>query len=206
MINDEFTATNAPHQPSPTRSGRPRDARAHQAILDATLALLREGGYAGLTIEAVARRAAVAKTTIYRRWQSKGLLVYEAVFTRSESAPLPETGAFESDLRVAVTNLVAEYSAPEAGAALPGLLADFGSDPLLRQLIREHFLPLARAYLAAIFAPARARGEIRVDAPVDMVFDALVGAVFFRTLTGETPPSGGVDELVALVMKGVRRT
>lgn len=188
-------------------SGRPRDQRAHDAILDATRALLREGGYAGLTIEAVARRAGVAKTTVYRRWQSKGLLVYEAVLTRSEHAPLPEMGSFAADLRVAVANLVVEFSAPEAGAALPGLLADFGADPGLRQMIRERFLPPARAYLAALFARARARAEVREDAPVDIVFDALVGAVFFRTaLAGGTLPAGDVDELVALVVRGVRRS
>ncbi len=171
----------------------------------ATVALVREVGYAGLTIEEIARRAGVAKTTIYRRWENKGLLVYEAIFTRTESAPLPETGSFEGDLRVAVANLVAEFSSPEAAAALPGLLADFGRDTRLRQLIRERFLPPARGYVGAILERARERGEIGEEVSGDVVFEALGGAVFFRTvIVGEPPSERIIDELVELVLNGVR--
>lgn len=191
---------------TPTLAGRPRDPQRDHAILAATRELLREVGYARLAVEAVARRAGVAKTTIYRRWESKGLLVYDAVFTQTERASLPESGRLEGDLRVAVANVVVEFSAPEAVAALPGLLADFGSDPRLRQLIRERFLPPARAYLAAIFERARERDEVSEQAPVQLVFEALLGAVFLRAVLAEEPLSEElVDQLVALVLEGVSR-
>src|SRR5262245_53637837 len=77
-----------PHAASPVtgprpeqrrQGGRPRDERAHQLILDATLELLWQIGYAAMTIEGVAAHAGVGKTTIYRRWPSKGALVVEAI-------------------------------------------------------------------------------------------------------------------------------
>jgi len=61
------------------KPGRPRSAQAHKAILDATLELLAEEGFHGLSIEAVAAKAGVGKTTIYRRWPSKDELVMDAI-------------------------------------------------------------------------------------------------------------------------------
>ncbi len=58
--------------------GRPRSERAHQAILDAANEILEERGFVDLTIDEIAQRAGVSKTTIYRRWPTKGTLVFEA--------------------------------------------------------------------------------------------------------------------------------
>ena len=78
--------------------GRPRSPEAHLAILTATLQLLGEQGFRGLTIEGVAERAGVGKTTIYRRWPSKTELVAEAIAQiRPPSAP-PDSGSLEGDL------------------------------------------------------------------------------------------------------------
>ena len=173
-------------------------------MIDATVALLREGGYGRVSIEAIARRAGVARATIYRRWDNKALLVYEAVFTRTETAPLPDTGELRDDLRAVVGNLLAEFAAPEAVAALPGLLADFDAEERVRRAIREQFLPRAREYLGAVLERARDRGELDEDAPLDVVFDALAGAVFFRgSLAGEPLDDGLADRLVALTVRGV---
>src|SRR3954469_15882051 len=71
--------------------GRPRSERADKAIIEATLALLvEEGGVGGVTIEAVAARAAVGKTTIYRRWSNKEALIIDALASLKE--PEPELG------------------------------------------------------------------------------------------------------------------
>ena len=77
---------------SPARApGRPRSAQAHRAILDATIELFVESGYEGLSIEGVAARAGVGKTTIYRRWSSKEDLIVDAIgeliFTWSPRTP-----------------------------------------------------------------------------------------------------------------------
>src|SRR5258708_35021930 len=72
----------------PRPPGRPRSERAEQAIIEATLDLLiEESGVAGVTIEAVASRAGVGKTTIYRRWANKEALIVDALATLKEPVP-----------------------------------------------------------------------------------------------------------------------
>ena len=191
-------------EPKP-QPGRPRDLRSKAAILAATIELVRDVGYAGLTIEGVARRAGVSKATIYRWWENKGLLVYEAVFTRVESGPLPDTGNVEDDLRILVEGLVEEFSTPEAAAAMLGLLADFSSDDRLRELIRERFLLPSRTLVGAVLQRAVERGQICADVPIDVMLDALAGAVFFRVvLVGEDLVDEVVEDLVKLTLRGVR--
>src|SRR4249920_852730 len=76
------------------RLGRPRSSEADQAILDAALEVFAGAGYDGLTIEAVADRAGVAKSTIYRRYQDKAELLLAAVECSAEiSTPAPDTGS-----------------------------------------------------------------------------------------------------------------
>ena len=79
-------------------TGRPRSEEAHQAILDATLALLGEVGYSALTVEGVAQRAGVGKATIYRRWSSKLPLVVEA-FGALPGFEDVDAGSLERDLK-----------------------------------------------------------------------------------------------------------
>src|SRR4051812_27075223 len=79
--------------------GRPRSERAARAIIDATLALLaEEGGVTGVSIEAVAARAGVGKTTIYRRWPNKEALIIDALADLKEPFPAPRGESARDDL------------------------------------------------------------------------------------------------------------
>src|SRR5450432_744304 len=87
--------------------GRPRSAEADRAILAATLELLAERGLDAMSIEEVAARAGVGKTTIYRRWPSKGLLALDAfVISFRAEQPLPDTGTLRGDLVAALRGWV----------------------------------------------------------------------------------------------------
>src|SRR5271156_5549024 len=101
------------------QGGRPRSPEAQQAILEATEGLLRERGYAGLSIDEVARRAGVSKRTIYRWWPSKGALVAEAF---AESAGLRhrdvDTGRVRDDLIGYLQQLFADIARPGKTTAL----------------------------------------------------------------------------------------
>lgn len=188
--------------PSP---GRPRDARTHAAILSATVALLVEAGYGALTIDGVTARARVGKDAIYRRWAGKPELVYEAVFTSVDAAPIPDTSTLIGDVTILVEGLVAEFAGPAAAVALPGLLADFAAQPALRMRIREDFLAVAKARLLEVFARAAARGELASDVPVDLILDSLAGTVLFHvSLIGAPVTPELARHLAAMVVTGVQ--
>ncbi|MET9804009.1 TetR/AcrR family transcriptional regulator [Streptomyces sp. NPDC006368] len=190
--------------PSDAPRGRPRDIRAHRAILTAATELVTELGYAATSIGAVAARAGVGKDTVYRRWSGKAELVYEAVFTETEAAEVPDTGSLAGDLTALLEALIQEFSAPAAAAALPGLLADFSADPTLRSRIRTQFLAPAKDGLVAVFERAVQRGEAGPDVPVDLVLDTLAGAVFFHVgLVGGQPHPRLAPQLAAMVGRGI---
>ena len=86
---------NAGRKKSP---GRPRSAASHQAILQSTLELLAEVGFEAMSIEAIATRAGVGKTTIYRRYSSKSELVADAIENVREEVFIPDTGSLWGDI------------------------------------------------------------------------------------------------------------
>ena len=188
----------------PSSRGRPRDPRSHEAIVSAATELVIEVGYAATSIGAVAARAGVGKDTVYRRWRGKPELVFEAVFTTTDHAPTPDTGTLAGDLTALLRGLIDEFHAPAAAAALPGLLADFAADPVLKARIRSDFLALSKERLLIVFERAAARGEIAADTPVDLVLDTLAGAVFFHVgLVGELPDHQLAGRLAAVIAKGI---
>ncbi|WAZ26722.1 TetR/AcrR family transcriptional regulator [Streptomyces cinnabarinus] len=188
----------------PAERGRPRDERSSAAIIKATAELVVESGYAAMSIGAVAARASVGKDTIYRRWSGKPELVYEAVFTTTDTADLPDTGTLQGDLTALVQSLIDEFSAPQAAAALPGLLADFAATPDLRATIRSRFLKPAKERLTEVFDRAQQRGEAGADLPVDLVLDTLAGAVFFHLgIIGERPAPDLARRIAAMIARGI---
>src|SRR5688572_4964508 len=106
--------------PPPVGAQRPggRSARVRTAVLAATLELLVETGYDGLSVDAVAARACVHKTTVYRRWPTKAALVAAAATDRSEQlVPVPDTGSLVGDL-TALGRSVADNVSSELGGGL----------------------------------------------------------------------------------------
>lgn len=184
--------------------GRPRDQRTHHAILDAVETLVSELGYAATSIGAVAARARVGKDAIYRRWSGKPELVYEALFTTVDTASVPDTGTLHGDVTALTGALIAEFGAPAARAALPGLLADYAADPRLRTRVRTAFLAPAKDRMIEIFDRARERGELAEDVEVDLVLDMLAGAVFFHVgLLGEPVIESLAERLARIVGGGI---
>src|SRR5512132_695784 len=94
----EPPAATRAHRARPRRPGG-RSARVRAAVLRATIAELLRTGYAGLSVEAVADRAGVHKTTVYRRWGTLQQLVTDALLAHvSAKVPQPDTGTLRSDL------------------------------------------------------------------------------------------------------------
>jgi len=182
---------------APARPGRPRDARAHQAIIDATLELLSSEGYAKLTIESIAAKAGVGKTTIYRRWPSKGPLVSEVLSSLIHLGPMVDSGDTRKDLATFLRTVLTAMSQPMVGGTIPGLTNDMGHDPALAEPFRRFVIAPKRTRVNAILDRAVSRGELDEDVDREMVLDLLVGPVVWRALFTGSPLSFEVTQSIA---------
>jgi AcrR family transcriptional regulator len=186
------------------RVGRPRDPVRHRAVLDATVALLREGGYDAVTVSDVARRAGVGRQLVYQWWPTTAYLVRDAILARDPAAPRDYPGPFATDLRLLVEELVAHVARPEVLAGLPGLTADAAADPELRRALDAWFTEPVQGRYDRVFAAGVERGEVRADVdPVD-VFATLRGAALLHLqVRPDRSHPEIVDHLVTLVLRGV---
>src|SRR5215472_11856181 len=152
--------------------GRPRSLEADRAILTATVELLAERGLAAMSIEEVAARAGVGKTTIYRRWPSKGLLALDAfVASFREEQPMPDTGTLRGDMLVTLHAWVRAVTQTPMGPMLTGLIAEAQHDPQLRGAWRDRVLEPLREQHRVMLDRAIARGEIEPSVDREVVLD-----------------------------------
>ena len=163
--------------------GRPRSERARQAVLAAALALAAEAGPAGLTMEAIARRAGVSKETLYRWWHSKIEVVLDAMVDRGQqTVPLPDTGTLAGDLR-AFLHATADSLDLGTARLLQSLAAAAAADEDTAIAIRDRFLAARRAALGQLLQRAAGRGEIdpgRAGLALDFVYGSLWYRLIFR--------------------------
>lgn len=154
-------------------------------MLAAAKGLISEKGYAGFSVEEVARRAGAGKTTIYRWYPTKADL-FIAIYTteRSASVAVPATGSLIEDLVQYTTGIWRFWASHPAGSALRGLIAEAQGTPEALNALREKFLPDRTADIKRIFADAAARGELRLD-EVDDKVSLWVGFSWFKLLMGE---------------------
>ncbi|MFE6860161.1 TetR/AcrR family transcriptional regulator [Nocardia sp. NPDC057668] len=163
--------------------GRPRDPLVDDRILTATEELLVTEGYQATTIAAVARRAGIVATSIYRRWPGKRELVEDTVFGLDTGAHPVPTGDLHADLRAWTELFLATAAHPAARAAIPGLLADYhGDQALYHRLLDRGERPTIDA-LRELLAAAAARGTAAPDCDVEAIFEILRGATLLRALT-----------------------
>lgn len=183
------------------QGGRPRSARSHNAIMDATLGLLMEIGYQRLTIEGVAARAKVGKTTIYRWWPSKCRLVMEAVGTRIAVPPLPVTGDSRVDLRMAIQAAFDGFESSPLGDIVTGLAVDLLHDPDavadFQAMLRPRQEPVA-----ALIASMVQRGDLPTDVDAGLLHDIWAGTLFYRALLRRPHSPHVVDQLTDLLLDG----
>jgi AcrR family transcriptional regulator len=185
--------------------GRPRSARADRAILDATIELLAERGYGGLTVEAVASRAGVGKSTIYRRWPSKATLAAAAVNALArERVPVPDTGDLRDDLVRLVTEPIGRHG-EILGRIFPDLIAEMHRNPELSETMLDA-LSARRSVIHDVLQRAQARSELPGDANLGRIIDLLSGALYYRLLVSREPVEEDLPAwVVDAILNGVRQ-
>jgi AcrR family transcriptional regulator len=186
------------------RPGRPRSTRADEAILQAAIEDFVDHGWDGLTIEGVATRAAVSKTTIYRRYPCRiDLLLAAARRLAEERAPVPDTGALRSDLVALVDAWLHMVATTRTGQAIPMMVAATAKHPELAAPFRE-FLAERRAAWRIAIDRGITRGELAVSVDPELVIDLLIGPLFYRAFVSREPlERDAVTRLVDSVLHAV---
>jgi AcrR family transcriptional regulator len=171
--------------------GRPRTG-VNAVVFAATLSTVQELGYARATVDRIAAAAGVAKTTIYRRWPSKGTLIVDCLL--DAFGPVPLEGAGRDELMSsAIRWIAAKIGEPGVGDAFAGVFSDAVSDPALREVLSTRFQdPYRLALQDALGEP-----EHRVLFFIDVV----VGTLLHRMgMTGMPMVDDDVSALIGMVV------
>lgn len=181
-----------------------RAARVRESVLAATIEALVEVGYDALSVEDVARRAGVHKTTVYRRWPTRAALVAEATRDRSQQViPVPDTGTLLGDLRQLARDVVASLTT-EVGARLAHTIVVTAGESAEVSEVAHAYWAERLALTAVVVERAIARGEVAPGTDPGLVVETLVGPLFVRLLlTGEPLDAGFADAAAELVAAGV---
>ena len=184
--------------------GMRRQTKTRERVLAAAARILRGEGYSRLTMERIAAESGVAKTTLYRRWPTKAAVCMELYLdVAGRELQVPDTGDVAADLKQIANAVVHLQTRTVAGPAFLGLIAEALVNPDTRADFLAEFAERRREVTRTVLKRAIQRGEIRADTDVDLVIDALGGAVTFRLLQGHAPLSTRfTDRLVALVLSG----
>lgn len=180
----------------------PRVARTKAHVLGIAGELLAEEGREGFTIDAVAKRSGVARTTIYRHWPELGDLLFDTMRTMGHRVPAVDTGSLRDDLVAIYSALTSGFETSCLGRAMPVLLDIIRRDPTLRPL-HDTFIAERRQPSLDAIERGIARGELPRDTDPEALVDRLAGPVFYRHLVIQAPYSpADVERLVHDVLDG----
>lgn len=187
-------------------TGRPRNPDATAAILEATLRLLAERGYADTSTAEVAAQARASKATLYRRWPSKFALVADAVRhgLRAANPVTPRSGDPREGLVRVLENMIRAMAETPLGGAIRAVISDAAHEPQLSASLEE-VTTAAREHgpMRPLVLEIQARGLLAADADIDLILDLLLGAAYFQLLVRQVAPRpeqarGVVDRLIPL--------
>src|SRR5919202_1778458 len=171
---------------SPRGRGRPRDPALDDRILEQALVLLGSRGYAGLTLDELAARSGVAKTTVLRRWPSKAAVAAAGVERLAlQSVAVPDSGTLHGDLHALLHGAVNTF-ARGRGQFVPRLLREAGHHPEITDLL-DAVLHTRRQGYRRVLARAIARGELHPSVDQELFIDMLIGPLWTRLLITRDP-------------------
>jgi AcrR family transcriptional regulator len=184
--------------------GRPRSEESRKSILRSTLKLLKQqGGFAELSIEAIAADANVGKTTVYRWWPTKAALVADAFSASAdEELQFPNTGSVRRDMSLQMRRLIRIFRS-ERGKVVAALLAGGQSDPELIEAFRDRFLWPRRKQAYQTLQRALDRGELPAGSDFDLILDSLYGPIYMRFLIRHAKfDEDFADQICGIVLQG----
>lgn len=169
--------------------GRPRSTQSHQAMLQATLELLAEVGFEAMSIEAIASRAGVGKTTIYRRYNSKAELVADAIESIREEIVIPDTGSLWGDMDTLIQNAAQISLNPLGRQTVAMIISSASSNAEFAQIYWTKYLQPRREAFAVVLERAKVRQEVKLDLDPGLVFDTMSGIMLYAMIFQPTTES-----------------
>ncbi|GIF44920.1 TetR/AcrR family transcriptional regulator [Actinoplanes xinjiangensis] len=158
------------------------------AIRNAVMNELAEVGYGRLSIEAVARRAGVGKTAIYRRWSNKLEMVMEIISDVAErKVPLPDTGSFSGDLSLLLLIVSTALRHRMASQIIPDLMAEAARNPQIAETLQRALRTHQQAVGEKLIGQAVARGELPAGTDPEVAVDLILGPLYWRLAVARQP-------------------
>jgi AcrR family transcriptional regulator len=187
------------------RRGRPRRATASKAILDATLELLAEGGFAATTIDAIAARAGVGRNTIYRRWPGKEELIADALHQLTADLDEQEGDNVYELLLDKIGDFARVFADPLFGRLVPAVLGELQRNSTFARVYADRVVRPRRQATIELLARAQEAGELREGVDVEQIADLLSGPPFLRFLPLGLPPvtERYAEELLETIWRGI---
>jgi AcrR family transcriptional regulator len=186
------------------RPGRPRSEEADRAIIDAALELFAESGAGGLCIEAVAARAGVGKSTIYRRWPGKEDLLVDALATLKSPLPEPAGRSVRDDLVALLRVMCQDFTDPRRVRATALLHGEGIKYPRLLRRFTESVVEPRREVFRSVLRRGIETGELRPGIDIETALFMMTGAIQARARCGaDLVPSGYAEQIVDQLLAGL---
>lgn len=175
-----------------------------EKVLRETYQMLYEQGFAGATIDAIAKRSGVAKTTIYRHWSSRADLLLDACAKLGRPVEAPNTGDLRKDLTILLTHLAKELKTASWPSILPSIIDAAERDPDVGLVFKKLHTDTTAAY-RAVLVRGQERGDFSKDIRISDLLAMTVGALFYnRWYSREPLTEKYVERLLNLFMAGLQ--
>ncbi|ABW25623.1 TetR/AcrR family transcriptional regulator [Acaryochloris marina] len=162
--------------------GRPRSVSSQRAMLKATLELLAEVGFEKMSMDAIATRAGIGKTTIYRRYANKDELVADAIESVREEIRVPDTGNLWGDMDALIENATQITLTPLGKQAVAMIISSASSNAKFARVYWEKYLLPRKQAFASVIERAKVRQEVASDVDAGLVFDTMSGIMLYALI------------------------
>jgi AcrR family transcriptional regulator len=186
------------------KAGRPRSESSRRAILESTRRLLTHVSVQKLSIEAIARKAGVGKTTIYRWWPNKSAVVMEAIFSQPAFNNIMQTPRnADEGVRAQIDKLCRQLGAKN-GRTVAEIIGEAQSEPEALKIFIDNFLQDRYNTLSSYIEGGKQTGEFDQNIDTDSAIDVILGPIFFRLISGQELDDGFISDMTEMLLKALR--
>jgi AcrR family transcriptional regulator len=186
-------------EPLPLAVPDERVKRSKELVLTTTWALLVENGLSGVSVDEVARRSGVAKTTIYRHWRTRSDLVFDACSLINPTQEPRDSGSVEGDVTALLLTLSHMLQTAGWPNVMPSIVDAGERDPELAAVFSRQQL-MRTAPLLQVIERAKKRGQVSVKADASAMVAQLIGPLFYRRWFSREPLD---EKFIKSVVKAV---